>query len=104
VDERFGRSRKLIIYDGEKKEHTVIDNAVNMGAAQGAGIQSAQNVINSGAKAVVSGHLGPNAFRVLQAAGVDVYVASNMTVAQAIQAYEQGKLARLDAPDVNGHW
>ena len=104
VDERFGRSRKLIIYDREKKEHTVVDNAVNMGAAQGAGIQSAQNVINSGAKAVVSGHLGPNAFRVLQAAGVDVYVASNMSAAQVIQAYEQGKLAKLTGPDVNGHW
>ncbi|OPY72209.1 MAG: hypothetical protein A4E64_03008 [Syntrophorhabdus sp. PtaU1.Bin058] len=104
VDERFGRSRKLIVYDREKKEHTVIDNAINMGAAQGAGIQSAQNVINSGAKAVVSGHLGPNAFRVLQAAGVDVYVASNMTAAQAIQAYEQGKLAQLTGPDVSGHW
>jgi predicted Fe-Mo cluster-binding NifX family protein/predicted DNA-binding protein (UPF0251 family) len=104
VDERFGRSRKLIIYDREEKNFTVIDNAVNMGAAQGAGIQSAQNVINSGAKAVVSGHLGPNAFRVLQAAGVEVYVASNMTAAQAIQAYEQGKLAKLAGPDVNGHW
>jgi predicted DNA-binding protein (UPF0251 family)/predicted Fe-Mo cluster-binding NifX family protein len=104
VDERFGRSRKLIIYDSEDKNHTVIDNSVNMGAAQGAGIQSAQNVINSGAKAVVSGHLGPNAYRVLQAAGVDVYVASNMTATQAIQAYEQGKLAKLTGPDVSGHW
>jgi len=104
VDERFGRSRKLIIYDLETKEHTVTDNAINMGAAQGAGIQSAQNVVNAGAKAVVSGHLGPNAFRVLQAAGVDVYVVSNMTIAQVIQAYEQGKLAKLAGPDVNGHW
>lgn len=104
VDERFGRSRKLVVYDQESKEHTVIDNAINMGAAQGAGIQSAQNVVNAGAKVVVSGHLGPNAFRVLQAAGVEVYVVSNMTVAQVIQAYEQGKLAKLAGPDVNGHW
>lgn len=104
VDERFGRSRKLIIYDGENKSHEVIDNMQNMNSPQGAGIQSAQNVVNSGAGAVISGHLGPNAFRVLQTAGVDVYTASGMTVTQAIQAYEQGKLAKLTGPDVSGHW
>ncbi|HPP42667.1 MAG TPA: DUF134 domain-containing protein [Syntrophorhabdaceae bacterium] len=104
VDERFGRCKKIIIYDSETKNHTVIDNEVNMGAAQGAGIQSAQNVINSGARVVISGHLGPNAYRVLKSAGIDVYTASNMTVAQAIAAYEQGKLNSLSGPDVSGHW
>ncbi|HPU29473.1 MAG TPA: DUF134 domain-containing protein [Syntrophorhabdaceae bacterium] len=104
VDERFGRSRKFVIYDTETKTHTVIDNALNMGAAQGAGIQSAQNIVNSGAQVVISGHLGPNAYRVLQSAGIEVYTASNMTVAQAIEAYEQGKLFKLTGPDVGGHW
>ncbi|HOP86644.1 MAG TPA: DUF134 domain-containing protein [Syntrophorhabdaceae bacterium] len=104
VDERFGRSRKFVIYDTETKTHTVIDNALNMGAAQGAGIQSAQNIVNSGAQVVISGHLGPNAYRVLQSAGIEVYTASNMTVAQAIEAYKQGKLFKLTGPDVGGHW
>ncbi|MCX5814803.1 MAG: DUF134 domain-containing protein [Proteobacteria bacterium] len=104
VDERFGRSKKLIIYDSETKNHEVIDNEKNMNSPQGAGIQSAQNVVNSGAGTVISGHLGPNAFRVLQTAGVDVYTASSMTAAQAIQAYEQGKLAKMTGPDVSGHW
>jgi len=104
VDERFGRTRKFVIYDTEAKTHTVIDNALNMGSAQGAGIQSAQNVVNSGARIVISGHLGPNAFRVLQSAGIEVYTVSNMTVAQAIEAYEQGRLQRLTGPDVGGHW
>jgi predicted DNA-binding protein (UPF0251 family)/predicted Fe-Mo cluster-binding NifX family protein len=104
VDERFGRSKKLIIYGGETKNYEVIDNEKNMNSPQGAGIQSAQNVVNSGAGAVISGHLGPNAFRVLQTAGVDVYTTSSMTVTQAIQAYEQGKLAKMTGPDVSGHW
>jgi len=104
VDERFGRSRKLIIYDSESKNHKIIDNGNNMNSPQGAGIQSAQNVVNSGAGAVISGHLGPNAFRVLQTAGVDVYTASSMTVIQAIQAYKQRKLTKLAGPDVSGHW
>jgi predicted Fe-Mo cluster-binding NifX family protein/predicted DNA-binding protein (UPF0251 family) len=104
VDERFGRSRKLVVYDREKRVHTVIDNAVNMGAAQGAGIQSAQNVANSGASVVISGHLGPNAFKVLQAAGVEIFAVSGKTVSEAIGAYEEGKLTKLTGPDVQGHW
>lgn len=104
VDERFGRCRKFIIYDTDTKTHIVVDNTLNIGAAQGAGIQSAQNIINSGAKVVISGHLGPNAYRVLQAAGIEIYTVSNMTAAQAIKAYEQGRLQKLTSPDVDGHW
>ena len=104
VDERFGRARKLIIYEPETKKVEVVDNASQMGAAQGAGIQAAQNVANTGARAVISGHLGPNAFRVLQTAGISVYSAVNMSVAEAIEGFEQGKLTHLAGADVNGHW
>lgn len=104
VDERFGRCRKIVIYDQDTGKAEVVDNAQNMNSAQGAGIQTSQNVVNAGAKAVISGHLGPNAFRVLQAAGIEVYTASNMTVAAAIEALTQGKLAKLAGPDVTGHW
>lgn len=104
VDERFGRSRKLIMYDPETKNFDVIDNTQNLGAAQGAGIQSAQNAINGGARIVISGHLGPNAFKVLGAAGIPVYTVSKKTVAQAIKEFEEGKLTKLTGPDVEGHW
>jgi predicted DNA-binding protein (UPF0251 family)/predicted Fe-Mo cluster-binding NifX family protein len=104
VDERFGRSRKIIIYDPETKTHSVVDNTVSMNAPQGAGIQSAENIVNEGAHVVISGHLGPNAFRVLQTAGVAVYTASNMTVSEALRAFEEEKLIKLAGPDVSGHW
>lgn len=104
VDERFGRSRKIVIYDPETKTHSVVDNTVNMNAPQGAGMQSAENIINAGVNTVISGHLGPNAFRVLQSAGVEVYTASNLTVSEAIRAFEEGKLSKLTSPDVSGHW
>ena len=104
VDERFGRCKKFIIYDRESKSYEVIDNAQNMNSPQGAGIQSSQNIVNAGAQTVISGHLGPNAFRVLQEAGVDVFTTSNMTVSDAIGAFEEGKLNKLAGPDVTGHW
>lgn len=104
VDERFGRCRKFVLYNSDTKQWEVVDNAQNMNSPQGAGIQSSQNVVNAGAQVVISGHLGPNAFRVLQEAGVDVYTVSNTTVAQAIKAFEESTLSKLTSPDVQGHW
>lgn len=104
VDERFGRAKKIVVVDNDTNNQETVDNVTNMNAAQGAGIQTAQNVIQTGAKTVISGHLGPNAFRVLSTAGVDVYTASGMTVRDALQAYKDGKLSKLTGADVEGHW
>jgi len=104
VDERFGRARRIILYDVETKEYSVIDNGTNLNAAQGAGIQAAQNVVRSGAKAIISGHFGPKAFQVIQLAGLDVYSATNMSVKEAIEGFETGKLEKLSGADVQSHW
>lgn len=104
VDERFGRARKIVLYDSDTKAHTVIDNAVNLNAAQGAGIQAAQNVVRSGARVIISGHFGPKAFQVIQAAGLEAYSATDMTVMEAIRKFEEGKLLKLTGADVSSHW
>lgn len=104
VDERFGRCKKLVVYDLETKLVEVVDNKANMAAAQGAGIQTAQNVVNAGAKTVISGHFGPKAFQVLRAAGIEIYTVANVTVAEALKRFEQGSLGKLDGADVDSHW
>ena len=104
VDERFGRARKLIVYDMGAGTFEVAENSKQMNLAQGAGIQAAQNVVNLGVGAIISGHLGPKAFQVLQSAGVDAYSAVNMTVADAIKQYREGSLNKLAGADVQGHW
>ena len=104
VDERFGRARKIILYDVETKEHSVVDNVQNLNAAQGAGIQAAQNVVRSGAGVIISGHFGPKAFQVIQMAGLDVYSATNISVQDAIHQYEAGTLTKLVNADVASHW
>ncbi len=104
IDERFGRCRKFVVYEAESKTSNVVDNIANLNLPQGAGIQTAQNVVNAGAQAVISGHVGPKAFQVLRAAGIDVYSASNMSVAEALTRYEEGRLTKLSGADVQGHW
>ena len=75
-----------------------------MQAAQGAGIQSAKIVCDSGCKAVVTGHCGPKAFATLQAAGVAVHTGAQGTVEQAIGELKEGKLTVSKGADVDGHW
>ena len=104
LDTRFGRAAKFLVYDTETKSFDVIDNAQNLNAAQGAGIQSAQNVAASGAQALVSGHCGPKAFRALSAAGVKAYTSNAATVQEALDQYQAGALTELKSADVEGHW
>lgn len=104
VDERFGRTKTFVVYDVDTGKSETVGNDQQMNLAQGAGIQTAQNVVNLGAQAVVSGHLGPKAFQVLKAAGVEAYAATNMSVADALAQYREGSLKKLTGADVEGHW
>jgi predicted Fe-Mo cluster-binding NifX family protein len=104
LDTRFGRAPRFIIFDPETQAHTVIDNAQNLNAAQGAGIQSAETVARAGARHLVTGHCGPKAFRVLSAAGIAVYTCDAATVREALAQFEAGLLKPAAAADVDGHW
>ncbi len=104
LDSRFGRAARFLVYDTDSKDYTIIDNNQNLNAAQGAGIQAAQNVAATGANAVISGHCGPKAFRVLQAAGIAVYNCEAATVKEAIDLLEAGKIQPASDADVEGHW
>ncbi len=103
-DSRFGRAEKFIIYDTESDTYSVIDNAQNLQAAQGAGVQAAEHVVASGARALVTGHLGPKAARVIFTAGVEAYHADAQTVGEALAMFKSKALKPLRTADVEGHW
>lgn len=104
VDLRFGRAKVFVVYDLDSNTHSSLENSLQMNAVQGAGIQTAQNLANAGVSAVISGHCGPNAFKTLSAAGIDIYTDFTGTVADAIEAFKAGKLKKADAANVEGHW
>lgn len=104
VDPRFGRTAGFVIYDTETNEQSWADNKQNLTLAQGAGLQTAQNVAMAGAKAVITGHMGPKAFMALQKGGVEIYLFTEGSVSEAIAAYKDGKLAKADEADKQGHW
>jgi predicted Fe-Mo cluster-binding NifX family protein len=104
IDTRFGRAKYFTIFDDETGKWESIDNKQNYQAEQGAGIQSAANVVNSGCKVLISGHCGPKAFVALNKAEVAVYAFADGTVQDAVKAFKEGKLTKLDSADVDGHW
>jgi len=104
LDSRFGRAPKFLIYDLEANTFEIVGNEQNLNAAQGAGIQSAQNIARLGVAALVTGHCGPKAFRVLEAAKIKIYNTAATTVSEAIDQYRDGKLAEASSADVEGHW
>ena len=104
VDPRFGRAAQFVLVDTDTGEHTLISNAQNLHAAQGAGIQAAETVSRHGAEYVMTGHCGPKAFRALNAAGIKVVSGIEGTVAEAVDRLKNGEVKPSDDADVEGHW
>ena len=72
IDPRFGRAAGFCIVDLDTLESSFVDNGSSQAMAQGAGIQAAETVCRSGANVVLTGSVGPKAFRALSAAGIQV--------------------------------
>lgn len=104
VDSRFGRCPFFIVVDTGSGAFSCHDNKQNVNAAQGAGIQSARNVIELGAEAVITGNLGPKAFATLQAGGIAMYTGAQGTVGEALDRFRSGELQPVSRPNVEGHW
>jgi predicted Fe-Mo cluster-binding NifX family protein len=98
----FGRCPAYVFVDTETMDFETLPNLA-MSQGGGAGIQAAQFVVNMGAEAVLTGNLGPNAFNVLQAAGVPSYLATEGTVRQAVEAYNAGQLEPMAGANVAAH-
>jgi predicted Fe-Mo cluster-binding NifX family protein len=96
----FGRCSQFVAVDSVTLECEDVPNEA-MNAAGGAGIQAAQLVVSSGADAVITGQIGPNAQRVLEATGVPVLLfVGGGTVRDAVVAHNANTLIRASAATV----
>ncbi|MHA1819079.1 MAG: NifB/NifX family molybdenum-iron cluster-binding protein [Promethearchaeota archaeon] len=106
---RFGRCPAFTVVDqedGKIIEVNVVNNQA-AGAMGGAGIQAAQLVGNLKPTAIVVGNLGPNASMGISQLNVKVYqVVTNspITVKDALDLYNAGKLPLMNQSNVSSHY
>jgi len=102
VDPRFGRAAGFIIIDPESLEFEYVDNGAGQARGQGAGIQAAETVARSGAKAVLTGFVGPKAYQALAAAGIRIAQnLENLSVREALGRFNSQQVA-WDQPAQGG--
>lgn len=104
IDERFGRAKGFIVYDTDTETYMWVNNQQSFQSTQGAGIQSAKNVIDSGAEVLIAGNVGPKAYSILSASDIEIYICDVMPVSQAIAQYKAGKLKKASGANVESHW
>ena len=98
----FGRCPTYVFVDPETMQFEVIDNPA-IDTLRGAGFHAAEFIVERGAQAVVTGNVGPNAFKVLQASGVLVYLSVGETVREAVKTYKAGRLQPVEEANVPTH-
>jgi predicted Fe-Mo cluster-binding NifX family protein len=102
VDPRFGRCVYFLIVDVATGKVQAVENSA-AGFGGGAGIQAAQTIVDHKAEIVLTGDVGPNAFRVLAGAGIKVITGISGTCEEALQKFKDGAFKPVTAPSVVGH-
>jgi len=92
LESRFGRTPRFLILHQDTGEVEIVDNSSNQEASQGAGIQAAQSLVSKGVQVVITGHVGPKALQVLQAAGIQICETSPATLRDLSEAWAKGEL------------
>jgi len=103
LDPRFGRCLYLIIIDTETMQFEAIPNLA-AGTREGAGIQAAQTIANKGVKVIITGNVGPNAFKALSAADIEIMTDASGTIKDVVEKFKKGKLNKTGSPTVGGHF
>jgi predicted Fe-Mo cluster-binding NifX family protein len=103
IDPRFGRCTYFVIVDTDDLSFEAFGNeSVALGG--GAGIQAAQFAASKGAKAIITGNVGPNALQTLSASHVEVFAGQSGTIREAIDKYMRGDIKTTNAPNVADHY
>lgn len=103
VDPRFGRCQTFIIIDPETMELEAVENS-SASAAGGAGISAAQSIVDRGVQEVLTGNCGPNAYQVLNAAGIKLITGVSGKIKDVVEEYKLGTYSSTQEANVPDHF
>lgn len=94
LDKRFGRCEYFQIYDTKTNDMKVLVNEGSKSSG-GAGIAAASQVIDEGVDIIITGNLGPNAFELIEKAGIKAYSCEALPVFNAIELFKKKQLTEI---------
>jgi predicted Fe-Mo cluster-binding NifX family protein len=97
VDPRFGRCACFLIINPDTLAVEVLDNTGRQ-LSGGAGVDAAQRVADRGVTHVLTGTCGPNAQKILSAAGVRIVDGCSGTVREAVLNFRAAPVASAQQP------
>lgn len=97
IDLRFGRCSYFAIFDDTSENLEFISNP-GINSVQGAGITSAQEIIDKKTDIVLTGNIGPNAMKLLKGSDVKVFSLDGGSVEEAISSFKEKNLTEITSP------
>jgi predicted Fe-Mo cluster-binding NifX family protein len=95
VDNRFGRCPWFLVVDTASLAFSAVENR-HAEEATGAGVAVATDLIDAHVDAVISGQVGPKAYEVLKAMGIDIFLVSgSVSVKDALERLKRGELQKM---------
>lgn len=94
LDKRFGRCEIFQIYDTESDSYEFAANS-GVSASGGAGIKAASQIIDANADVVITGNLGPNAYELIEKAGIKAFSCDVLPVYKAIELFQKNMLTEI---------
>lgn len=102
IDEKFGRCPYFVMVDTDKMDFKTVENE-HKKESHGVGPQVVQMLSDMDVDAVITGNVGPNAYRTLNSANIRVYKATGK-ISKAVEKLNNGELDELDDETVGGHF
>ena len=95
VCDSFGRTPYVLIYDTETKECVYIENRA-VASQGGAGVITAQLIVDNNVSALLTPRCGNNAATVIKAGGIEIYKTEHESAMENINTFIDGQLSRLE--------
>lgn len=96
VNPSFGRSPYFLLYDVKKKKVSYLNNDTASKSHGGAGIRTAQILVDHNVTDIIAPRCGENALEVLRAANIRAYQSIAGTTNENIEAFLSDKLLDLE--------
>ncbi len=103
VSTRFGRAPYFLIVETDDLSLVESIENPNTSAGGGAGVQSAQLIVDRDVEIMLTGNCGPNAFQVFKAAGIKILVGAGGSIEETVEKFKAGDLEEAAGANVSSH-